>query len=66
MEDGGAARSLMLAGLMITSVMAGVLFFGVEDEGINHAPTVDSDLPDTILIGTIDSVSVTILSLIHI
>jgi len=60
MEDGGAARSLMLAGLMITSVMAGVLFFGVEDEGINHAPTVDSDLPDTILIGTIDSVSVTI------
>ena len=61
MEDGGAARSLMLAGLMITSVMAGVLFFGVEDEGINHAPTVDSDLPDTILIGTIDSVSVTIM-----
>ena len=60
MEDGGAARSLMLAGLMITSVMAGVLFFGVEDEGINHAPIVDSDLPDTILIGTIDSVSVTI------
>ncbi len=61
MEDGGVARSLMLAGLMITSVMAGVLFFGVEDEGINHAPTVDSDLPDTILIGTIDSVSVTII-----
>ena len=60
MEDGGAERALMLAGLMITSVMAGVLFFGVEDEGINHAPIVDSDLPDTILIGTIDSVSVTI------
>jgi len=45
---------------MITSVMAGVLFFGVEDEGINRAPSVDSDLPDTILIGTIDSISVTI------
>ena len=50
----------MLAGLMITSVMAGVLFFGVEDEGFNRAPIVDSDLPDTILIGTIDSVSITI------
>ena len=50
----------MLAGLMITSVMAGVLFFGVEDEGINRAPIVDSDLPDTILIGPIDSVSITI------
>ena len=60
MEDGGAMRSLMLAGLMITSVMAGVLFFGVEDEGINRAPIVESDLPDTILIGTVDSVSITI------
>ncbi len=50
----------MLAGLMITSVMAGILFFGVEDEGLNRAPTVDSDLPDTILIGTVDSVRITI------
>ena len=50
----------MLAGLMITSVMAGILFFGVEDEGLNRAPTVDSDLPDTILIGTVDTVRITI------
>ena len=50
----------MLAGLMITSVMAGILFFGVEDEGLNRAPTVDSDLPDTILIGTGDTVRITI------
>ena len=46
--DNGVARSLFLSALMITSVMTGILFFGIEEEGANGSPSIDSDVPDTI------------------
>ena len=68
--DNGVARSLFLSALMITSVMTGILFFGIEEEGANGSPSIDSDVPDTILIGEIETVNISIsdeeLSLIHI
>ena len=59
-EDNGAARSLFLAALMITSVMTGILFFGIEDEGVNRAPTIDSDVPDSMIIGELDTINITV------
>ena len=59
-EDNGMARSIFLSALMVTSVMTGLLFFGIEDEGVNGSPTIDSDVPDTILIGEIETVNITI------
>ena len=34
-EDNGMARSIFLSALMVTSVMTGLLFFDIEDEGVN-------------------------------
>tara|TARA_B100000035_G_scaffold110924_1_gene94182 strand:+ start:7166 stop:9196 length:2031 start_codon:yes stop_codon:yes gene_type:complete len=59
-EDNGAARSLFLAALMITSVMTGILFFGIEDEGVNRSPTIDSDVPDSMIIGELDTINITV------
>ena len=59
-EDNGMARSIFLSALMVTSVMTGLLFFGIEDEGLNDSPTIDSDVPDTMLIGEIETVNITI------
>ena len=61
-DNDGTARSLFLAGLMIGSVLVGGLFYDFESEGINLAPIIESDVPDSILIGSVDI----LLSLIHI
>ena len=59
-EDNGMARSIFLSALMVTSVMTGLLFFDIEDEGVNGSPTIESDVPDTMLIGEIETVNITI------
>ena len=59
-NDDGVARSLFLAGLMVTSVMVGVLFFDIQKEGENLAPVIEGDIPTNILIGSIDSLSLSI------
>ena len=59
-DDDGVARSLFLAGLMIVSVMVGILFFDVQKEGENLAPVIEGDIPTNILIGSIDSLSLSI------
>jgi len=59
-EDNGAARSLFLAALMITSVMTGILFFGIEDEGVNRAPTIDSNVPDSMIMGELGTINITV------
>ena len=59
-NDDGVTRSLFLAGLMITSVMVGVLFFDIQKEGENLAPVIEGDVPTNILIGSIDSLSLSI------
>tara|TARA_B100000405_G_C16710267_1_gene419147 strand:- start:1538 stop:2503 length:966 start_codon:yes stop_codon:yes gene_type:complete len=59
-DDDGAGRSLFLAGLMIGSVMVGGLFYDFESEGINLAPIIESDIPDSFLIGSIDTLYLTI------
>tara|TARA_Y100000768_G_scaffold379880_1_gene356210 strand:- start:582 stop:2630 length:2049 start_codon:yes stop_codon:yes gene_type:complete len=59
-EDNGMARSIFLSALMVTSVMTGLLFFDIEDEGINDSPIIDSDVPDAMLIGEIETVNITI------
>ncbi len=53
-DNDGAARSLFLAGLMIGSVLVGGLFYDFESEGINLAPIIESDVPDSILIGSVE------------
>ena len=60
MVDEGVARSLFLAGLMIVSVLLGVLLFDVKQEGENLAPVIEGDIPTNILIGDIDSVFLSI------
>ena len=60
MADDGVARSLFLAGLMIVSVLIGVLFFDIQQEGENLAPVIEGDIPPNILIGSIDSVTLKI------
>ena len=47
-DDDGVGRSLFLAGLMLVSVMVGVLYFDIEQEGINLAPQIEGDIPLTI------------------
>ena len=59
-DDGGVGRSLFLAGLMVVSVMVGVLYFDIEQEGVNLAPEIDGDIPTTITYGTLDSLHLTI------
>ena len=58
--DDGVARSLFLAGLMVVSVMVGILFFDVEKEGENLAPIIEGEIPSNILFGSIDSLSLSI------
>jgi hypothetical protein len=60
-DSDGAGRSLFLAGLMIGSVMVGGLFYDFESEGVNLAPIIESDIPDSFLIGSIDFLHVTII-----
>ena len=60
MADDGVARSLFLAGLMIVSVLVGILFFDVEKEGENLAPIIEGEIPSNILFGSIDSLSLSI------
>jgi len=59
-DNDGAARSLFLAGLMIGSVLVGGLFYDFESEGINLAPIIESDVPDSILIGSVDILYVSV------
>ena len=59
-DNDGAARSLFLAGLMIGSVLVGGLFYDFESEGINLAPIIESDVPDSILIGSIEFLHISI------
>ena len=59
-DNDGAARSLFLAGLMIGSVMVGGLFYDFESEGNNLAPIIESDVPDSILIGTVEFLYVSV------
>ena len=51
---------MFLAGLMIVSVLIGVLFFDIQQEGENLAPVIEGDIPPNILVGSIDSVSLKI------
>jgi len=60
MADDGVARSLFLAGLMIVSVMVGILFFDIQKEGENLAPVIEGDVPSNFLYGSIDSLSLSI------
>ena len=59
-DDGGVGRSLFLAGLMVVSVMVGVLYFDIEQEGVNLAPEIDGDIPTAITYGTLDSLHLAI------
>ena len=59
-DNDGAARSLFLAGLMIGSVLVGGLFYDFESEGINLAPIIESDVPDSILIGSVEFLHISI------
>jgi hypothetical protein len=59
-ENDGAAKSLFLAALMIGSVLVGSLFYDFESEGANLAPIIESDIPSSILIGSIDSLEVSL------
>ena len=59
-DNDGAGRSLFLAGLMIGSVLVGGLFYDFESEGINLAPIIESDVPDSILIGSIELLYVSV------
>jgi len=59
-DDDGVGRSLFLAGLMVVSVMVGVLYFDIEQEGVNLAPEINGDIPTTITYGTLDSLHLTI------
>ena len=44
-DDNGVGRSLFLAGLMLVSVMVGVLYFDIEQEGKNIAPEIEGEIP---------------------
>ena len=57
-DDDGTARSLFLAALMIGSVMVGGLFYDFESDGVNIAPIIETDIPDRILIGTVDTLEI--------
>ena len=59
-DDDGTARSLFLAALMIGSVMVGGLFYDFESDGVNLAPIIESDIPDSILIGTVDTLEISL------
>ena len=59
-DDDGVGRSLFLAGLMLVSVMVGVLYFDIEQEGINLAPQIEGDIPLTITYGSLDSLHLSI------
>ena len=59
-DNDGAARSLFLAGLMIGSVLVGGLFYDFESEGINLAPIIESEVPNSILIGSVDFLYVSV------
>ena len=59
-DNDGTAKSLFLAALMIGSVMVGVLFSDIESERGNLAPIIESDVPDSILIGTVDTLEISL------
>lgn len=59
-DDNGVGRSLFLAGLMIVSVMVGVLYFDIEQEGLNLAPEIEGDIPNSITFGSLDSLHLSI------
>ena len=59
-DDNGVGRSLFLAGLMVVSVMVGVLYFDIEQEGLNLAPEIEGDIPSTITYGSLDSLHLSI------
>ena len=58
--DNETARSLFLAALMVTSVMTGILFFDIEKEGVNAPPLIESDVPDSYIIGQVVMINITI------
>jgi len=57
-DSDGAARSLFLAALMIGSVLVGGLFYDFESDGINLAPIIENDIPNSILVGSMDNFEV--------
>jgi len=59
-DDDGVGRSLFLAGLMLVSVMVGVLFFDIQQDGENLAPEIEGDIPSTITFGSVDSLHLSI------
>ena len=59
-DDDGVGRSLFLAGLMLVSVMVGILFFDIQQEGENLAPEIEGDIPSTIIFGSVDSLHLSI------
>ena len=59
-DDNGVGRSLFLAGLMIVSVMVGVLYFDIEQEGLNLAPEIEGDIPNSITYGSVDSLHLSV------
>ena len=59
-DDNGVGRSLFLAGLMVVSVMVGVLYFDIEQEGLNLAPEIEGDIPNSIIFGSLDSLHLSI------
>ncbi|MFL2493913.1 MAG: hypothetical protein ACJ0HH_04105 [Candidatus Thalassarchaeum sp.] len=61
MSDDGVGRSLFLAGLMIVSVMVGILFFDIQQEGENLAPEIEGDIPSAIIFGSVDSLYLSIM-----
>ena len=59
-DDNGVGRSLFLAGLMVVSVMVGVLYFDIEQEGLNLAPEIEGDIPNSITYGSVDSLHLSV------
>ena len=59
-DEDGVGRSLFLAGLMLVSVMVGVLYFDIEQEGVNLAPVIEGEIPPAVTYGTLDSLHLSI------
>ena len=59
-DEDGVGRSLFLAGLMVVSVMVGVLYFDIEQEGVNLAPVIEGEIPPAVTYGTLDSLHLSI------
>ena len=54
------ARSIFLAALMIGSVILGALVFDLDGSKENLSPVIDGNIPNQILIGSTDSIELSI------